>query len=115
MYPVNQELLDKYMAEFGLELAKGPNILNRLWDNDAQEGLNFQANDHSYLFTKNGKPFSRVSHPYGLDMNGIRQCGELAARYGIDVRMSARDGWYNPGRTIFVEFRVKDAEEDFEL
>jgi len=77
-------------------------------------GLGFSCPyDHPSMWIKNGKPYSLVLQPYGLDYEGMQSIVALCEQHGLVAHVDARS-WHCPGGTVLIEIK-KPSEHEKEL
>ena len=64
--------------------------------------------DHVTGWTRHGRPAYLVAHPYGLDVDSLRQLGDLEREWGLTARVDGR-GWYGHGTVQVIVQPLADA------
>ena len=106
--PLNTDNLVAYAREHSIEPA--PEDLLWVFLNDSSPVADYRLYmlDHADLWLRYGVPYTFTIQPYTAALNwsrALKEWGDFAQQNGLRYRiLPAGSGWYNPTRTVCVEF-----------
>ena len=116
--PINTGNLLAYTREHDVQPAPEDYLWAFLGDSNPSSNPRLYMRDHEDLWLRCGAPYSFTIQPYAAALNwprALKEWGDFAQKNGLRFRvLPAGSGWYNPLRTVCVEF-THDHEERCDL